>query len=989
MAVERCELSRQQAHNPRLVGIVQAQAEQQEAKGCPNRLNPLAAAMTERSFADLLMQRADLWASAERDSTQSVPGSILRHIDKAGKFRLPQIKAVEMHLWLKFAARNKALADIVAEGLLDDPYLAEQYRYQGRSDLSPTRKFFIAFAEENNLNALSRQARDEPATDKQWQDWLRQLLRHYPYPNRIYSLPMGAGKTYLMAAFIYLDLYFSHLMPDNASFAHNFIVLAPHAAKTAILPSLKTIRQFDPNWILPPAAAKQVKSEIHIEVLDSPRSASRSMRVRDNNLARVISLSETRDRGLVFITNAEKVVLERYDPHGSVLRHEDKKAQEETLRYNELRDTMAGIHALAVFLDEAHHTYTVTEAQEKKLRQAVEVLNSKGNLREVNGFSGTPFVNTRIDIAGHSIRLQQLQDVIYHFPLAKGIGEFLKTPKVLFKEDVREDKFIKDTLTDFFQDYDITYKDGTCSKLAIYCASIAVLNEEILPVVRDWYAARRKDKADEEVFAYYTADKKYPLPSSALADFHSLDSPHSRKRVILLVAVGREGWDCHSLTAVALPRHTTTRNFVLQTSCRCLREVSDASQEQAMIALGTGNYKLLKEQLQAVHRMTIDEFQSYQARSVPVVRRKPKLGTLAYKQVDSRCTIEINQVHSDPAKELAAFCTENDFMNLKEYRYRQRQGEGRINQAGRVISHQYSILTIGEKDPLQRYEEFLMLLQQALWGRYHAAGLNQQYGDNLQRLYQQYQQYSDWFARHPRGSVEICHAWVKAIAACFAAECEYIREELLSDVSIDLLEWQGENPVIPWKDAPFLPELEKHYRHSLTRLHKRPERIEMGMEDEGLFGYNDISFNYAPYRLDSGFEKQAILRMLQEQQLSELELYYNGLTDANLDSFNIQTPTGRYTPDFLLLQRRGGQTYQKGKKGGQAPIERVLIIETKGKPFYDDEFKSKEQFIKKTFMRHNPQFHYVSFVDEDSSGNFDIHIDKLRNTVTQWLEKTL
>ena len=38
---------------------------------------------------------------------------------------------------------------------------------------------------------------------------------------------MGAGKTYLMAAFIYLDLYFANNEPDNPAFAHNFIVF-PH-----------------------------------------------------------------------------------------------------------------------------------------------------------------------------------------------------------------------------------------------------------------------------------------------------------------------------------------------------------------------------------------------------------------------------------------------------------------------------------------------------------------------------------------------------------------------------------------------------------------------------------------------------------------------------------------------------------------------------------------------------------------------------------------
>ena len=39
------------------------------------------------------------------------------------------------------------------------------------------------------------------------------------YADYVFSLPMGAGKTYLMAAFIYLDLYFSRMDPGNAAFA--------------------------------------------------------------------------------------------------------------------------------------------------------------------------------------------------------------------------------------------------------------------------------------------------------------------------------------------------------------------------------------------------------------------------------------------------------------------------------------------------------------------------------------------------------------------------------------------------------------------------------------------------------------------------------------------------------------------------------------------------------------------------------------------------
>ena len=56
------------------------------------------------------------------------------------------------------------------------------------------------------------------------------------YPDFLFSLPMGAGKTFLMAAIIYLDLYFALNEPDNKNFAHNFLILAPSGLKSSIIP---------------------------------------------------------------------------------------------------------------------------------------------------------------------------------------------------------------------------------------------------------------------------------------------------------------------------------------------------------------------------------------------------------------------------------------------------------------------------------------------------------------------------------------------------------------------------------------------------------------------------------------------------------------------------------------------------------------------------------------------------------------------------------
>ncbi len=335
---------------------------------------------------------------------------------------------------------------------------------------------------------------------------------------------------------------------------------------------------------------------------------------------------------MVFITNAEKVVLERYDDKdkGLVDNPMNERTIDDMQKTNELREALSQIPHLTVILDEVHHTYGSTGNGEKKLRQAVSVLNQHGNVNSVIGLSGTPYVKTKIEIEGKNITLNQIQDIVYNYPLNIGIGRFLKKPDIR-KASVKESVFIEQALSDFFLNYDIDYQNGTKSKVAFYCPSIKKLNDDILPVTQKWYQKNRKGKEDE-IFRYYSSvdkkNKQYELPKENLAIFNNLDKPYSKKRVILLVAIGTEGWDCRSLTSVVLPRQKTTKNFVLQTTCRCLREVTDASKENALIYLSSDNYETLDKELKENYQLSITDLTEKKEQTIEAQIRKPKLGKL-------------------------------------------------------------------------------------------------------------------------------------------------------------------------------------------------------------------------------------------------------------------------------------------------------------------------------------------------------------------------
>jgi type III restriction enzyme len=462
----------------------------------------------------LLETKTSEWIKQELENAQSVPGAVIKYVRKTGKLREPQAKAIEVYLWLKFVGQNQKLSEMVKQGLLYDDASAKDYKAYHAFGQNYTTQFLNQFSQDNNLKKLQDMLLDHPlgSSELNWDSVLAELLHNYEYPNFLFSLPMGAGKTFLMAAFIYLDLYFAKLYPKDKRFAHNFVVFAPQASKTAILPSLQTIKNFNPEWVLPPAEATKLKQEIQIEILDS-LSSQRKDKLQGNNpnLEKVNRITQTKNFGLVFITNAEKVVLEQYADKDKIYADPNSifynpKTVADLQKLNELREKLSQVPYLTVILDEVHHSYGENGNGEKKLRQAVNILNQHGHVVCVLGLSGTPYVKHKVQIGSDEISLNQIQDIVYNFPLNEGIGRFLKIPEIK-SVNVKEELFIAQAMDEFFNEFDFTYPSGTKSKLAFYCPSKAVLNEKILPAVQKWYAKHRPGKEDE-IFRFYRAEKK-------------------------------------------------------------------------------------------------------------------------------------------------------------------------------------------------------------------------------------------------------------------------------------------------------------------------------------------------------------------------------------------------------------------------------------------------------------------------------------------------
>lgn len=264
----------------------------------------------------MIENKCTQWYESERCTVKN----LIEYIEKTGQMRDAQIEAIKVYLFLKIACECKPLTQLFRQGFFNSIDLNEielskstrEYLFQ-----NPAAATLFEYAcltndkGEQVSEKLEKQIKKDP-TGIDYNEFFRNAFYGVSYTDYLFSLPMGAGKTYLMAAFIYLDLYFAYNEPTNPSFAHNFIIFAPSGLKSSVVPSLKTIQNFNPSWILPEPAATDIKRMISFEVLDQSKTAKKSNKTKNPNVQKIANhqpLSEL--FGLVAVTNAEKVILER------------------------------------------------------------------------------------------------------------------------------------------------------------------------------------------------------------------------------------------------------------------------------------------------------------------------------------------------------------------------------------------------------------------------------------------------------------------------------------------------------------------------------------------------------------------------------------------------------------------------------------------------------------------------------------------------------
>ena len=915
-------------------------------------------------FYRMIEKKRDQWYASDECTVHD----LVSYMERKGQLRDAQIEAIKTYLYLKISCGCQPLYRLFSQGVfntldLDTVELSSSTRTYLQSHPAAAALFEYAQAkndlQEQTAPELEKAIRQNPERID-YNDVFHRLFNNVTYTDYLFSLPMGAGKTYLMAAFIYLDLYYAQNEPDNPAFAHNFMIFAPSGLKSSVVPSLRTIQRFDPSWVIPEPAATELKRALIFEVLDEAKSAKKSNKTKNPNVQKIANHQPFSDLfGLVAVTNAEKVILDYVEEKdGTIVLEGFEKTDER--QANELRRLIGKLPRLSIFIDEVHHAVT----DEKKLRAVVTYWTSSGAVNSVLGFSGTPYVESaaKVPVVDKlSISTQEIANIVYCYPLINGIGNFLKRPIVKIAELPDSTRIIEKGVREFLDHYrDTVYHGRLTAKLGIYCGTIAKLEETVYPIVARVVAEYGLPTSC--ILKFYRESnakkntKKYVAPADSQLRFDTLDKSISDVRIVLLVQIGKEGWDCRSLTGIILSQEgDCPKNMVLQTSCRCLRKIDKNAPETALIYLNDSNAEKLNGELQKQQHISLKEFSQGSDAKKVTLNRYDRTSYLKLPKVDFyQLKVSYETLITEPA---------NPEANLPY------SARGAENQAGLVRTTDFSMETLSIRpDDEERgtdhaaYMEWLTTISKGSFGVLTISELRK-YDDVLRQVFAA--------ITYEKNAVNA------NIHKAFCDRRSFETKQELIPQEASLLNIANFTPAVttehPENYYPEQATVERIIQDDAGKLKVNAKQqqlydlaLELGnqdiiasiMKETGSHPQKDRSFHYLPYHTDSGFERKFMddVLALPELQSLGLELYYNG--DRAMTEFKIKCYRqrgnrwdyiGMYTPDFLLIQRKDGKIYK------------AIIIETKGAGFEKD-FAHKRQYMEETFVnQNNARFCYERF----------------------------
>ena len=422
------------------------------------------------------------------------------------------------------------------------------------------------------------------------------------YPNYIYALTMGLGKTILMATCIFYEFLLAKKYPKDKRFCHNALVFAPD--KT-VLESLREIMTFDKTKVVPPEYARVLDANIKFHFLEESGVTLHTIDDSDfnivisNNQKIIVKKKRKADKPADVLFGSGSLLADVYGTDND----EDDVWDDASLMDNQRFKKLCRLPQLGIYVDEAHHLFGTNLEKELRsggankttLRNTINMLAASTSIVACYNYTGTPYVNKQV-----------LPEVVYAYGLNESIAKgYLKDADPIGYDNVKSDEFLRSVINIFWERYGGNTYEGLPPKLAIFAANVKEATDVVRPAVERVLSELNIPLSTILVNTGDTTVTK----DEDIRNFNNLDvvgTEGSKKQFIILVEKGREGWNCRSLLGIALFRSPSSKVFVLQATMRCLRKLTD-EQLKATVFLSKENYDTLDDELRKNYNMEISE----------------------------------------------------------------------------------------------------------------------------------------------------------------------------------------------------------------------------------------------------------------------------------------------------------------------------------------------------------------------------------------------
>ena len=333
--------------------------------------------------------------------------------------RKPQFEALEMYIFLKEYCNNKYLFEIFED------WFKKQNEFEDRLSAGIDKT-----GQSTLFDPIEAQNKEDI---KVFEETFKQIKSFQQiYPNYIFALTMGLGKTILMATSIFYEFLLANKYPKDERYCHNALVFAPD--KT-VLQSLKEIQTFDFSKVVPPEYTNWLDTNLKFHFLDETGDALNAIENSKYN---------------IIISNTQKIILKKQHktktPSQALFSDYSKTYKAKSLNkdfedlYGFEIDTdtelltnqrfakLTRLRQLGIYVDEAHHVFGNALAKDFGLQKTatslrVTINELAENLKEAGtnvvgcyNYTGTPYIANRL-----------LPEVVYAYGLRDAIdNKYLK-----------------------------------------------------------------------------------------------------------------------------------------------------------------------------------------------------------------------------------------------------------------------------------------------------------------------------------------------------------------------------------------------------------------------------------------------------------------------------------------------------------------------------------------------------------------------------------